>query len=67
MKQGWRQASKQASGASAGAWKFEQERFFLIPQASLEADLKTGFQAHGGIVRTQHVEAGLEAGLKGLS
>ena len=38
----------------------------LIPQASLEADLKTGFQAHGSIeIRTQHVEAGLKAGLRG--
>ena len=68
MKQGWRQASKQASGASVGAWKFEQESFFdSWGKPRFEANLKTSFQAHKGIeIRTQNVEAGIEAGLKGL-
>ena len=61
------EAGLKASLWSLGGLTSRTRKVFSIPQASLQADLNTGFQAHRGIeIRTQHVEAGLEAGLKGL-
>ena len=62
MKQGGRPQSKPLEPRGLDN---SNKVFFLVPQASLEADLKTGFKALRGIeIRTSHVEAGLEADLE---